>query len=61
MTAEVELDLPILLPDALDRRDRCVDRLIATLSGAPGLEMVHVVEASESAPARYACTTTRPR
>ncbi|KDE97043.1 hypothetical protein Y900_027505 [Mycolicibacterium aromaticivorans JS19b1 = JCM 16368] len=52
MTAEVELDLPIVLPDALDRRDLCVGRLIDTLTGAPGLDRVHVVEASESSPAR---------
>lgn len=52
MTAEVELDLPILLPDALDRRDLCVGRLIDTLTGAPGLDRIHVVGASESSPAR---------
>ena len=46
------LDLPVLLPDALDGRDRCVDRLMATLSGAPGLDEVHVVEAADGAPAR---------
>jgi len=48
----VVLDLPVLLPDALDGRDQCVSRLTATLSGAPGLEDVHVVEAADGAPAR---------
>ena len=46
------LDVPVLLPDALDGRDQCVNRLTATLSGAPGLEKVHVVEAEEGIPAR---------
>jgi len=52
VTDKVVLDLPVLLPDALDGRDQCVDRLTATLSGAPGLEDVHVVEAADGAPAR---------
>ena len=52
MTDKVALDLPVLLPDALDGRDRCVHRLTATLTGAPGLEEVHVVEAADGAPAR---------
>ena len=46
------LDLPVLLPDALDGRDQCVNRLTATLTGAPGLEDVHVVAAADGAPAR---------
>lgn len=52
MTDKVVLDLPLLLPDALDGRDRCVQRLTATLTGAPGMENVHVVEAADGAPAR---------
>lgn len=52
MSEKVVLDLPVLLPDALDRRDRCVARLTATMSGAPGLEDVHVVDAVDGAPAR---------
>ena len=52
MAEKVLFDLPVLLPDALDGRDQCVTRLTATLSGAPGLDDVHVVEATESAPAR---------
>ena len=52
MAEKVLIDLPVLLPDALDGRDQCVARLTATLSGAPGLDDVHVVEATESAPAR---------
>ena len=52
MKEKIVLDLPVLLPDALDGRDRCVNRLTATLSGAPGLEDVHVVAAADGMPAR---------
>ena len=52
MSEKVVLDLPVLLPDALDGRDRCVARLTATMSGAPGLQDVHVVDAVDGAPAR---------
>lgn len=52
MTGKVVLDLPVLLPDALDGRDGCVQRLTDTLTGAPGMEDVHVVEAADGAPAR---------
>ncbi len=46
------LDLPVLLPDALDGRDRCVDRLTTTLDGVPGLDQVHVVDGADGTPAR---------
>ncbi|MGB7980699.1 MAG: hypothetical protein WCF36_07885, partial [Candidatus Nanopelagicales bacterium] len=52
MSDKVVLDLPLLLPDALDGRDGCVDRLTATLTGSPGLEQVHVADAADGAPAR---------
>lgn len=52
MSEKTALDLPVLLPDAPDGRDRCVERLTATLTGAPGLEKVHIVEAADGAPAR---------
>ena len=52
MSEKATLDLPVLLPDALDARDRCVERLMSTLSGAPGLDEVHVIEAADGAPAR---------
>ncbi|MFN8027982.1 MAG: heavy metal translocating P-type ATPase [Acidimicrobiia bacterium] len=45
------LDVAVLLPDALDARDRCVDRLCTVLGAAEGIERVHVVEADD-APAR---------
>ncbi|MBL8774920.1 MAG: heavy metal translocating P-type ATPase [Acidimicrobiales bacterium] len=52
MSEKAMLDLPVLLPDALDGRDRCVDRLTSTLTGASGLDQVHVIEAADGAPAR---------
>jgi Cd2+/Zn2+-exporting ATPase len=53
-TAEerVALDLAVLLPDALDARDHCIDRLTETLSGVDGVDQVHVLDAQEDAPAR---------
>ena len=52
MTDKLVLDLPVLLPDALDGRDRCVERLTSTLRDTPGLDNVHVVDARAGAPAR---------
>ena len=52
MSEQLVLDLPVLLPDALDGRDQCVQRLTETLDGAPGLDQVHVVDAVDGAPAR---------
>ena len=52
MSEKLRLDLPVLLPDALDGRDQCVHRLTETLTGAPGVDQVHVVDAGEGAPAR---------
>ena len=52
MPDKLALDLPVLLPDAIDGRDRCVDRLIASLDRQPGLDEVHVVAATETDPAR---------
>ncbi|MFN8017606.1 MAG: heavy metal translocating P-type ATPase [Acidimicrobiales bacterium] len=52
MSEKLQLELPVLLPDALDGRDGCVGRLTATLSGAPGLDEVHVVPAADGTPAK---------
>ena len=52
MTEKVVLDLPVLLPDALDGRDRCVVRLTKTLTAARGVDEVHLVDAGGGAPAR---------
>ena len=52
MTEKLLLDLPVLLPDALDGRDRCVERLTTMLSGSPGLADVHIVDGEPGTPAR---------
>jgi Cd2+/Zn2+-exporting ATPase len=52
LSEKLQLELPVLLPDALDGRDGCVGRLTATLSGAPGLDEVHVVPAADGTPAK---------
>ena len=50
MADKVALELPLLLPSALDARDRCVERLTATLDDARGIEQVHVVPAVDGEP-----------
>jgi Cd2+/Zn2+-exporting ATPase len=38
------MDIPVLLPEAPDASDACVERLVKRLSSAPGLFQVHVAE-----------------
>lgn len=38
------LDLPLVLPDVDDMEDHCIQRLIKTLEGRPGVSNAHVVE-----------------
>ena len=45
-TTRLRLDLPLLLPDVDDADDRCVGRLIAALSGRPGIAEAHVARDS---------------
>ena len=52
MPDKVSLELPVLLPDAHDARDRCVALLMGTLSDARGIDEVHVIEGSGMDPAR---------
>lgn len=44
-TTRLRLDLPLLLPDA---DDRCVGRLIAALSGRPGIAEAHVARDADA-------------
>ena len=44
-TTRLRLDLPLLLPDA---DDRCVGRLIAALSGRPGISEAHVARDADA-------------
>jgi len=39
---KLKLDLPVLLPDVPQVRDRCVDLLISTLKGKPGVGDAHI-------------------
>ena len=40
---KARLDLPILLPDAPNERDACVQRLLDVMKGQPGIAQAHVV------------------
>ena len=50
MPEKLRLDLPVLLPEVPDARDRCVRRLVGALEARPGVENVHVVD--EETPAK---------
>lgn len=50
--AFVELDIPLLLPDAPDAADACTARLQAELTGREGLTWVHVLGAEDDQPAK---------
>jgi Cd2+/Zn2+-exporting ATPase len=42
-TSKLHLEIPVLLTDAADQCARCVEHLVATLRGRPGVLDVHVV------------------
>ncbi|WP_262031973.1 heavy metal translocating P-type ATPase [Microvirga sp. Mcv34] len=48
----LQLDLPVLLPNAPDEADACVARLVNDLSDQEGMEQVHVVPAAGGEPAK---------
>lgn len=52
MTRTVKLDLPLLLPDAPDDDQHCVDRLMVTLGQSTGVDDVHIVDGTVHEPAR---------
>jgi Cd2+/Zn2+-exporting ATPase len=39
----LQLDLPLVLPEAPDEKDACVSRLLSDLSGRPGVTKAHVL------------------
>ena len=51
MTKTFRLDLPLVLPDIADERDRCIDRLVADIKARDGVQEVHVVPPSNGDPA----------
>ena len=52
MTAsqKLRLDLPLILPDVEDAEDRCVGRLIETLTGRSGIAEAHVIDRDGASP-----------
>lgn len=47
---KLRLDLPLVLPGVDDPEDRCVGRLTEALSGRPGIEEAHVIDADTGTP-----------
>lgn len=48
----LQLDIPVLLPDAPDAADACIGRLVAELRGRDGVSWVHVLAADGDQPAK---------
>ena len=48
----LQLDIPVLLPDAPDAADACTARLLAELTGGEGVTWVHVLGADADQPAK---------
>ncbi|OJW73604.1 MAG: ATPase [Sphingomonadales bacterium 63-6] len=51
MTEQIQLDIPLILPDIPDANDACVARLTSNLAARPGIEKAHVVPAQGDKPA----------
>ena len=41
---KLQIELPILLPEILDEKDQCVQRIISLLEGKSGIDKVHIKE-----------------
>lgn len=50
--SNLQLDIPVLLPNIPDEHDACVERLIADLAGREGVSKVHVLAAAAGQLAR---------
>jgi Zn2+/Cd2+-exporting ATPase len=50
MSDKLTLNLPLLLPDVADVRDRCVFRLVERLKAQEGVEDAHLIEATGETP-----------
>ncbi len=59
--ARLKLDLPLLLPEVPDARDRCVRTLIGLLNARDGLAQVHIVPARGATPAQLCIHYDRDR
>ena len=51
MTEQIQLDIPLVLPDIPDANDACVARLTSNLAARPGIEKAHIVPAEGDKPA----------
>ena len=60
-SSKLKLDLPLLLPEVPDARDRCVQTLIGLLSARDGLAEVHIVDADGAIPAQLCIHYDRDR
>lgn len=52
MAHDLQLDLDVLIPEAHDHSDRCVEDLISVLEATDGVDSVHVIEPSNGSPAK---------
>ncbi len=59
--SKLKLDLPLLLPDVPDARDRCVRTLIGLLSAREGLDDAHIVAGHGTVPAHLCIHYDRDR
>ena len=57
---DIQLDLPLLLPDLPDEQDACVHRLMGLLDGRPGIDKVHIQPANDGQPAQL-CIHFNPK
>lgn len=48
----LQIDIPLLLPDAPDAADACTERLVVELTGRDGVSWVHVLAADGDQPAK---------
>lgn len=51
MTEQIQLDIPLILPDIPDANDACVARLTSNLAARPGIEKAHIVPSDGAGPA----------
>lgn len=51
MTEQIQLEIPLILPEIPDATDACVNRLTANLSARPGIEKAHIVPTQDAKPA----------
>jgi Cd2+/Zn2+-exporting ATPase len=43
---EIQIEIPVLLPEILDEKDQCIHRIVALVEGKSGIDKVHVTDGS---------------